>query len=392
MESPLAAVFLTVVLVLTAGFAKLLAVGVNWLCAQRLPRRLMSADKGLNALLLVAYPTTLLSGLGWSGPQYLRGGQGPPSFAWGIPLGLGGIGFVLLVRSAWRSRTVTLPACHSRAESTIHDFRQGGDLRDSLVGHGGGIWARLPGNEQFSLEVCSRTFHLDRLPAHWDGFTIAHLSDLHFRGPVGRRYFELVCEQAARLEPDLFVFSGDLLDDGRRIDWLPETLGRLRAPHGQVFVLGNHDWYLDPEAIRAEFQRQGWTSVAGRVLEIPAAGGQSPLVICGDERPWMGTAPDLTQTDPSAFRILVSHTPDNIEWARRQGIGLMLAGHTHGGQIRLPLLGPVYSPSRYDCRFASGIFWLDPTLMCVSRGISGREPVRYNCRPELTRLILNAAR
>ena len=68
----------------------------------------------------------------------------------------------------------------------------------------------------------------------------------------------------------------------------------------------------------------------------------------------------------------------------------MLAGHTHGGQIRLPLLGPVYSPSRFGCRFASGAFWLEPTLMYVSRGLSGREPIRYLCVPELTKLVLRS--
>lgn len=385
----MAAVFLLVVLVLTAGVAKLLAMCVNWICAQKLPRRLMSADKGLNALFLLGYPVVLIAGLGWSGPQYLRGGAGPIPWPWLLPIAAGAVGLVPLLYSAWRAGTYAPPACEVAVTTTVLDARTAcSDWKDQLVGPRGLAWARMPHNEQFTLEVSTRTYRLPRLPEHWAGFSIVHLSDFHFRGTVARKYFELVCDQAAELKPDLFVFSGDLLDDMTCLNWIPETLGRLRGRHGQVFVLGNHDWYLDPTTIRRELSRAGWTDVAGQTLLLPDDGGRSPLVVCGDERPWMGSAADLSGIPPEAFRILVSHTPDNINWARSQQIDLMLAGHTHGGQIRLPLLGPVYSPSRYDCRFASGIFWQDPTLMCVSRGVSGREPIRYNCRPEIIRLIL----
>ena len=94
---------------------------------------------------------------------------------------------------------------------------------------------------------------------------------------------------------------------------------------------------------------------------------------------------DATQED---FVLLVSHSPDVAESLGGTPVDLVLAGHTHGGQIRLPVLGPVYAPSLYGCRFASGVFWMDPTLLYVSRGISGREPIRYNCVPELTKLVL----
>jgi hypothetical protein len=105
----------------------------------------------------------------------------------------------------------------------------------------------------------------------------------------------------------------------------------------------------------------------------------------------MGMQPDLTSVPEDAFRIFLSHTPDNINWACRNSIDLMLSGHNHGGQVRLPGFGPVYSPSVYGCHFASGVFWEPPTLLYVSRGISGKHPLRWNCLPELTRLILRPA-
>jgi hypothetical protein len=105
----------------------------------------------------------------------------------------------------------------------------------------------------------------------------------------------------------------------------------------------------------------------------------------------MGRQPDLGLVPPEAFRLLLSHTPDNITWARRHRVNLMLSGHNHGGQVRLPGFGPVYSPSQYGCHYASGVFWEQPTLLYVSRGISGKHPLRWNCLPELTRLVLRAA-
>ncbi|MCA9045221.1 MAG: metallophosphoesterase, partial [Planctomycetaceae bacterium] len=86
--------------------------------------------------------------------------------------------------------------------------------------------------------------------------------------------------------------------------------------------------------------------------------------------------------------LLMSHTPDNFDFARQQSVDLMLAGHTHGGQVQLPLIGPVYSPSKYGCKYSSGTFFEAPTLMHVSRGLAGIHPLRWRCPPEITRLTL----
>ena len=238
--------------------------------------------------------------------------------------------------------------------------------------------------------MSTKTYSLPRLPQAWEGLSIVHFADTHFRGAVTRRYFENVCEHARALKPDLFVFSGDLFDDLALMDWLEPTLGQLKAPLGQYFILGNHDWYLGSNVVRQEYERHGWIDLSSRCIELKSDKSGPPNVIAGDETPWMGKHPDLSHVSPETFRILLSHTPDNVYWAQKQKFDLMLAGHTHGGQIRLPLLGPVYAPSRYGCRFASGVFWMDPTLMYVSRGISGREPIRYNCVPELTKLVLRS--
>jgi predicted MPP superfamily phosphohydrolase len=91
------------------------------------------------------------------------------------------------------------------------------------------------------------------------------------------------------------------------------------------------------------------------------------------------------------FRILLSHSPDQIDWAIRQRFPLMLAGHTHGGQIVFPVIGPVVSPSKYGTKYAGGLFQVSGVVMHVSRGLSGEEPVRWNCPPELAILTLVSA-
>ena len=118
--------------------------------------------------------------------------------------------------------------------------------------------------------------------------------------------------------------------------------------------------------------------------------------MAGTETPWFGANP---RVPPRTFdengvpiaRILLSHSPDQIPWARRQNFDLMLAGHTHGGQIRFPVLGPIVAPSLFGVRYASGVFHEAPTLMHVSRGVSGLDPIRVNCPPEVTRITLRAA-
>jgi predicted MPP superfamily phosphohydrolase len=383
-----------VIFLLTAGFAKLSIVIVNRTFARPQPKWAVAGAEVIQILLIPIYGWLLAQRLGRTGPRLFFTDRDWSEIARfeGSLLILGVIGFGMLVHATLTYQLYRPPLCEIESQSERVDLRQIGDpdsWRERLVGlRPMRSIALLPGNQQFTIEVSTKTYELPRLPMSWDGLSIVQFADTHFRGAVTRACFEAICDQAIALKPDLFVFTGDLLDDLSLLDWIPSTLGRLKAPLGQYFILGNHDWYLDPSTIRKEIERHGWIDLAGRCLELQSPASRVPIVLAGDETPWMGTHPYLGRGSADLFRILISHTPDNITWARDQHIDLMLAGHTHGGQIRLPLLGPVYSPSRFGCRYASGVFWLDPTLLYVSRGISGREPIRYNCAPELTKLVL----
>ncbi|HVC98110.1 MAG TPA: metallophosphoesterase [Pirellulales bacterium] len=421
-----------ILLALLAGHVELLVMLVNRLHALPLPHGLLRPIRHLHDVVLVGSPFAWLWFLGLGGPGLLVGGSWSRVHpAWIGYLALCGLGTVCLVGSALVFRFQRRPRAQLSNHSRLVDVADRLGFRP--LGEGPyQLFARVPGNQLFQLEVSEKEYRLPRLPADWDGLSIVHLSDLHFHGTLDRPYYEEVMRLAADMSPDMVVFTGDLLDDQCLVEWLPATLGKLRAAMGCYFILGNHDWYLEPEPIRRRLVELGWHDVSGTTLTIAHHGHH--LVIGGTERPWMGGHPDFnsataahapvaeyasvasaaeeiagapdfeapngtltsspTRCDvgTTSFKLLLSHTPDNLPWARREGVDLMLSGHNHGGQVVLPLVGPVYSPSFYGCRYAAGAFWREPTLLYVSRGISGKHPLRLGCPPELTKLVLRAER
>ena len=324
----------------------------------------------------------LRPGLWWGGTW-----EDLVGWEWGY-IAVSAVGFVGLVCSAIRYRLKRPSTPWFRTRSRVVDVEQELGFRPAAKGpyH---FLTKLPGNEVFRVEVNEKFYRLPGLPVEWDGLSIVHLSDFHLLGTIDLPFYEHTAKIVQELQPDLLVFTGDLLDRQDLVSWLPRTLGQLQAPLGGYFILGNHDWHLDHAAIRQEVSRLGWHDLAGRNFFVEHRGHR--LEIGGTERPWMGEHPPFADKRPGEFRLLLSHTPDNFRWAQQQNVDLMLSGHNHGGQVRLPLIGPVYSPSLHGCKYASGDFLAGPTLLHVSRGLSGKHPLRLNCKPELTRIVLRPA-
>ncbi len=248
------------------------------------------------------------------------------------------------------------------------------------------LLTRLPGNEVLLADLAEKTLALPRLPAALDGLTILHLSDFHFCGVPGKEYFQRVMELCRGWEPDLVAFTGDMVDSDWHHCWIVSVLGRLRWKTAAYAVFGNHDYWHDVTLVRRRLRRIGFR-VLGNGWETLSIRGEQVAVI-GNEYPWGRPAPDLTDCPTGVFRLCLSHTPDNIYWAKEHDIDLVLAGHVHGGQVRLPVIGSIHVPSRYGRRFDCGTFEEPPTVMHVSRGLGGQEPLRYRCKPEVTRLTL----
>lgn len=244
---------------------------------------------------------------------------------------------------------------------------------------------RVPRSEIFHLEVNRKIVRPRRL----NGATrsesplrVVHVSDLHFIGCPGEAFYRRMVDEMIALRPEVIIFSGDLID---RLDLLPqaiEILQPLTSIAPSFFILGNHDWRYDFEMIRAELVASGWNCVTG-VSSILRVAGRT-ILLAGTERPWMGThPPDVTHAGAD-LKLLVSHSPDQIRFAKRCGYDLMLSGHTHGGQVVLPIVGPVYSPSLYGVSFVSGLFQLGSLTLHVTRGIGAKDSLRLNCSPEIT--------
>lgn len=376
-------------LLLAAGQLELLVTFVNRLHAYRIRGPALRWVRDLHELLIVLMPVLMAWLVGWHGQRLLAGGSWSQlPVGWLIYLSICGLGTLGMFYSGVRYALRCLPAAQLSNHSRVVDVAD--ELGFRPLGRGPyRAMARLPRNQIFQIEVSEKVYRLPRLPAEWDGLSILQLTDFHYIGTLDLPFFEQLTRMAQQTRPDLIVFTGDLLDDMRLINWLSPTLGQLDAPLGRYFILGNHDWYLEPDRIRDEMKRLGWQDLSGTTVAL--ADPKPPVVIGGSELPWMGRHPDFSTAPSDAFRILLSHTPDNLSWARRQGVDLMLSGHNHGGQVVLPIVGPVYSPSVHGCQFASGVFDAPPTLLYVSRGISGRHPFRWRCRPEMTKLVLRSA-
>ncbi len=303
-------------------------------------------------------------------------------------------GVALLVIAIWTMRSIQRDPVqwigYRRRLTHVHrhlGHRPCGDLACRVL-------ARVPFNQIFGLEVNEKVFALPRLPPVLDGLSIAHFSDLHFTGRLTKDFFAFAVEQINEMQADLVAITGDLVDKVDCLPWIPEVLGRLRSRHGTYCILGNHDLRIrDVTRYRATLTQAGLHYLGGGWQELRIHG--QTIVLAGNELPWFRPAADLRsapQFGPQGrpLRILLAHSPDAIDWARRHDVDLMLAGHTHGGQIRLPVIGPIVSPSYYGVRYASGVFYVCPTLMHVSRGLSGEQALRINCRPELTKLVLRS--
>ncbi len=371
---------------LIAGHTQLWVAFVNRLHALPIPHAVLRHSRHVHDLAILSFPLLLLWFVGLTGPRLLTYGQWSDlSSFWMAVASVCAIGVIGLLVATLRYQWRSTPRAVLLQRSEIVDLER--QLGRRLIGTGPyESLARVPWNEQFSVELSEKRLALPRLPMAWEGMSILHLSDWHLMPTIERAYFEAVTAHIAAQPVDLVAFTGDLIDDMQCVDWLPETLGRLEAPLGQFFILGNHDWEQNAEEIRASLSSLGWQSVGSEVLTVEHAGHR--MAIAGDETPWLGRVPDMERANDADFGLLLSHTPDHFARARKSNVDLMLSGHNHGGQVVLPLFGPVYSPSWQGVRYAAGTFAKSQTVMHVSRGLAGRHPLRWRCRPEVTRLVL----
>ena len=280
-----------------------------------------------------------------------------------------------------------------RRTSVVHSLAVAAGPPRRTASRWGQLQLSFPGNQALELEVAELEVVIPRLPDELDRLSIAHLSDLHFTGKVDRNCFDQVVDRVNDMQADLIAITGDLVDDARYLPWIPATLGRLAAPHGVFGILGNHDLKQDLRQLRLLLGEAGIVSLGGRWEERLVRNGR--IVLAGNELPWIAPATETNELPDRLgqphVRILLAHSPDQFAWGRANDFDIVLAGHTHGGQFCLPGLGPVISPSAVPLESVSGLTYATPSLLHVSRGVSGETPIRLNCRPEITKLVFRSA-
>ena len=370
-----------------AGHTFFMVTGLNVLYAWPLPHSILRFTRKLDVLIILMGPVLfwfamgLHDGLGVSWDAAGRGFLLTPYlvFCWALGFFAFPIAMVL-----YRLRPV--PKALTNTQVRMLDVAR--ELGYPPAGHSKQTaLTRIPGNQCFQVDFVERTLVLPQLPAAWDGLTILHLSDLHFCGTPDRAFYSYVMDRCRDWgTPDLLALTGDIVDSDKHYRWIVPVLGRLRWQVGAFAILGNHDSWREPPLIRRRLRKLGMHVLGNSWEQVEVRG--HPLLVIGNEFPWFKPEADLSACPAGVFRLCLSHTPDRIAWCRRHHLDLMLAGHVHGGQIRLPFIGSLFVPSRYSRRYDCGVFFEPPTLMLVSRGLAGQHPLRFNCRPEVTWIVL----
>ncbi len=252
------------------------------------------------------------------------------------------------------------------------------------------------------LSVEAVTIPIRGLPESLRGAKLVQLSDFHFDGlRLSEDLLQQAIEETNQAEPDLIVLTGDYVTtDPRPIHGLVHRLKALQSRAGIYAVLGNHDLYFwNSKATISEALRSIGIHVMWRETVYPLGPGLA-LVGLPDFRRCRSFKPGLVldPIPPETPRIVLSHNPDSAEVLRQWRVDLQLSGHTHGGQVVLPGIGPLqawlerWQLSRYRVLYhwewSQGLHQVGANRLYVNRGLGTYLPGRLFCPPEVTVITL----
>ena len=260
------------------------------------------------------------------------------------------------------------------------------------------VWATF-GTTAFSLPRLTRfrvrelTVSIKELPTALDGMRIAHVTDTHVGKFTRGAVLDEIVAATNRLEADLVLFTGDLIDN--TLDDLPlavRMLQRLRSGSGLFVIEGNHDLFEDPAGFEKGVRAGGLAMLRNEAATVTVRG--VPVQILGIV--WNHAAAQMNRDvdqvaalrDPAAFPILLAHHPHAFDRAADLGFPLTLAGHTHGGQL---MLTPEFGAGPAMFRYWSGLYQKLSSALVVSNGTGNWFPLRVNAPAEIIHLTLRRA-
>lgn len=265
----------------------------------------------------------------------------------------------------------------------------------------GALALTVPAGWIYSAEVERRwlavervTVSLPALPPAFHGLTLAVCGDWHIGPYISANEIHAAVDEVLRLRADAVLLTGDFVSSsaGYETELLAAELKRLSAPLGVYAVLGNHDWWHRPEAVRAAMAQSGARLLQNESVMLTRNGENLFLVGLDSYFERHTDIPRaLAHVPPSAPAIVLAHEPDVADLLSAEPRALLqISGHSHGGQVRLPGLKPLLLPV-YGEKYPLGLQRAGGLWVYTNRGIGVTKlPVRFNCRPEVTLLMLDS--
>lgn len=246
--------------------------------------------------------------------------------------------------------------------------------------------------QRHQLFLREQNLQIADLPHELDGLRLVQLTDIHLSPFLSRAELERAIDMANETRAHIALVTGDLITTSRDpLDNCLDSLARLRADAGVYGCLGNHEIYARAEDyVEREGARRGLRFL--RHMAAPLRFGNAALNLVGVDyqalhQPYLVGAENLVV--PGAFNLLLSHNPDVFPVAARQGYAVTIAGHTHGGQVRVEILNADLNPGHFYTRYVDGLYHQGPASIFVSRGIGTIAiPARIGAPPEVALLRL----
>jgi predicted MPP superfamily phosphohydrolase len=274
-------------------------------------------------------------------------------------------------------------------------------LKRMVIGAGCGVGLGGAGYaygrfESTWLHVVEATIAIPSLPPSFAGFRVALFTDPHHGRFNSLEYIASSVDVVNALAPDLVALGGDFSHGAHGRKYLApgmRELGRLSAPLGVFGVPGNHDYYTGIDAARRELRAAGITDLTNSGAWLERGGDRLRLggvddLICGTPRPDRAVG----DAGPDDCCLLLSHNPEVAETLTDPRVGLVLAGHMHGGQVVIPGIGYRCLPAQYGDKYVAGLVRgpVVPAFVSHGVGVIGL-PIRFRCRPEVNLLTLTPA-
>lgn len=294
----------------------------------------------------------------------------------------------------WKNTTgprTDLPASLLARTMTRRKFlrmARGMMLGAAVMGVGGMTYATKIEPGWFDIVPVDLT--LPRLDPAFNGFRLVQISDIHINHVLTGAQVSEVCAMALRYNPDLVALTGDFVDERETLTWLADELADALRPLvtqvQSIAVLGNHDYRMGVSVIRGMLAGLGVQELDNDVLSLQR--GSAQFHFAGIDDIWNGS-PDLRRLNmllpASGAAVLLAHEPDFADISAQVGrYDLQISGHSHGGQVVLPLIGPPVLP-HLGHKYPSGLYQVGRMLQYTNRGLGTTAPhMRFNCRPEVT--------